>query len=144
MIFGEFSTRSINHVSFRENRVSVTKSTSEAHVRVFLTILVSGKHVSSMENNVSPKGNYVSFGENHVSFSGKLVSFSGNQVSFSGNHVSFRGNRVSTSVFGTCLLGARTTCGRVALILLHKIRKLFVKNTHYAKWGPDIFFSDFS
>ena len=39
-------------------------------------------------------------------------------------------------VFATCLLGARTTCGRVALILLHKIRKLFVKNTHYAKWGP--------
>ena len=46
-------------------------------------------------------------------------------------------------VFGTCLLGARTTCGRVAFILLHKIRKNFVKFTHHAEWGPT-FFSGFS
>ena len=39
-------------------------------------------------------------------------------------------------LFGTCLLGARTTCGRVAFILLHKIRKNFVNFTHHAEWGP--------
>ena len=30
-------------------------------------------------------------------------------------------------VFGTCLFGARTTCGRVAFILRYKIREIFVK-----------------
>ena len=43
-------------------------------------------------------------------------------------------------VFGTCLFGARTTCGRVALILRYKIREIFVqifvKKAVMQKWVP--------
>ena len=131
-IFGNvfFSSRmsmdvSGNRVSFSGNRVSF-----------------SGNRDSLMRNRVSFNGNRISFSENRNSFSGNRISISGNRVSFSGNRISFSGNRISFkgsralylnfrnmfarcpktfSLFGTCLLGARKTCGRVAFILHHKI-----------------------
>ena len=46
-------------------------------------------------------------------------------------------------VFATCLLGARTTCGRVAFILLLKIRKNFVKFPIMQNGDPTFFFRIF-
>ena len=102
----------------------------------------SGNRDSLMRNRVSFNGNRISFSENRISISGNRMSISGNRVSYSGNRISFSGSRISFkgsralylnfrnmfarcpktfSLFGTCLLGARKTCGRVAFILHHKI-----------------------
>ena len=121
---------------------------------------LSGNRVSFSGNRVSLRRNRVSFSGNRISFSGSRVSFSGNRISLCGNRISFWGNRVSfsgsrisfngnrafyfhfqnmfarcpkkDSVFETCLLGARSTCGRVACILHHKFCE---KNTNFVMIG---------
>ena len=107
-----------NRVSFSGNRVSLRRN-----------------RVSFSGNRISFSGNRSSFIGNRISISGNRVSFSGNRISFSGNSISFKGSRAlylnfrnmfarcpkKLSIFGTCLLGARKTCGRVAFILHHKI-----------------------
>ena len=80
-------------------------------------------------------------GRNHVSFSGNHVSFTGNHVSFSGTTFPLAETMFPPLRFGTCLLGARTICCRVALNLLLKSSlnrqsEILMKNCKFLKGVP--------